>query len=490
MADPMKPRTLLLLAVLATAFPAVAQSDVERVRDEALKPSPLEQNLRRLTDEVGGRVPGTPAMERAITWAVEAFKAAGADRVATEPFHMPVAWEEVETRIEVVAPVRFRVRSVAIAWTPSTRGSVRAPVVDVGNGTPAELQKAGELRGALLLVHSKVLASWADLFHEYLKAPAIIEAAARRGAAGIAFLSTREHDLLYRHINVSTGLLDRLPMVLLAREDGLRIARLLEPGRPVEVEFQLSNRVGGPFATANVVAELRGSEKPDEFVVLGAHLDSWDMGTGALDNGCNAALVVDALRAIHGSGVRPKRSIRFILFSGEEQGLLGSRAYTAGHRAELDRAAAVVIFDAGIGEVTGFSLGGRTDAVAPLQPLLQPFQNWDAATLTTDAFIGTDNFDFLLEGVPTLVANQKEDNYLVNYHASSDTFDKVDLPRLRKHTAIAAGVVLSLANGARIAPRQSRAQVEQLLRESGLEQQMKTFNLWQDWEAQRRGRRE
>lgn len=486
----MKTRTLVFLVLLAASLTAAAQSDVDRVQQEALKPSPLEQNLRRLTDEIGGRVPGTPAMERAVAWAADAFRAAGADSVRTEPFRMPVSWEEGETRVEVTAPARFRVRAVAIAWTPPTPGPMRARVVDVGQGSPPELDKAGDLRGALLLVHSKLLESWADLFQEYLKAPAIIEAAARRGAAGIAFLSTREHDLLYRHINLSSGRLDLLPMVLLAREDGLRIARLLETGRPVEVEFQLSNRAGGSFETANVVAELRGSERPDEFVMLGAHLDSWDMGTGALDNGCNSALVVDALRAIHGSGVRPKRSIRFILFSGEEQGLLGSRAYAAGHRAELDRAAAVVIFDAGIGEVTGFSLGGRADAVAALQPLLEPFQTWNAATLTTDAFIGTDNFDFLLEGVPTLVANQKEGNYLVNYHASSDTFDKVDLPRLRKHTAIAAGVMLALANAARIAPRQSRAQVEQLLRESGLEQQMKTFNLWSDWEARNRGRQE
>ncbi|MCI0356482.1 MAG: M20/M25/M40 family metallo-hydrolase, partial [Acidobacteria bacterium] len=480
----------VFLALLAASTAAAAQSDVDRVQQEALKPSLLEQNLRRLTDEIGGRVPGTPAMERAITWAVEAFRTAGADRVTTEQFQMPVSWEEIETRVEVVAPARFRVRAVAIAWTPPTPGPLRARVADVGHGTPTELDKAGDLRGALLLVHSKLLESWADLFHEYLKAPAIIEAAARRGAAGIAFLSTREHDLLYRHINLFTGRLDRLPMVVLAREDGLRIARLLEAGRPVEVEFQLSNRAGGPFTTANVVAELRGSDSPEEFVVLGAHLDSWEMGTGALDNGCNSALVVDALRAIKASGVRPKRSLRFVLFSGEEQGLHGSRAYATEHRPELDRAAAVVIFDAGIGEVTGFSLGGRSDAVAPLQALLQPFQAWGAATLTTDAFIGTDNFDFLLEGVPTLVANQKEGNYLVNYHASSDTFDKVDLPRLRKHTAIAAGVMLTLANDGRIAPRQSRAQVEQLLRESGLEQQMKTFNLWPDWEARRRGRQE
>ena len=93
------------------------------------------------------------------------------------------------------------------------------------------------------------------------------------------------------------------------------------------MRLSIPNRIGGPMTSANVVAELRGSEKPDEFVILGAHLDSWELGTGALDNGCNAALVVDALRAIKASGVKPKRSIRFILFSGEEEGMVGSRVY-------------------------------------------------------------------------------------------------------------------------------------------------------------------
>ncbi len=110
-----------------------------------------------------------------------------------------------------------------------------------------------------------------------------------------------------------------------------------------------------------MVAELRGSEKPDEFVILGAHLDSWELGTGALDNGCNAALVIDALRAIKATGLRPRRSIRFVLFSGEEEGLLGSWAYARAHRADLDKMAGAVIFDAGTGRVTGFSLGaGQT----------------------------------------------------------------------------------------------------------------------------------
>ncbi|MGH9554882.1 MAG: M20/M25/M40 family metallo-hydrolase, partial [Terriglobales bacterium] len=391
----------------------------------------------------------------------------------------------------VVAPVRFPVRAVSMAWSPPTRSVLRARVVDVGNGSPADLDKTGDMRGALLLVHSEPMRNWDDLFAEYLRNPAIVEAAVRGRAAAIAFISTREHDLLYRHTNVNDGKLDRLPMVLMAREDGLRIARLLASGKKVEVSLSLPNRVGPPFTTANVVAEIRGGEKPDEFVVLGAHLDSWELGTGALDNGCNAALVVDALRAIRASGQRPKRTIRFILFSGEEQGLLGSRAYAQAHRAELSRASAVVIFDSGIGEVTGFSLGGRKDLVAATQPMLEPLRSLGAADLTTDAFIGTDNFDFVLEGVPTLVANQKEDNYLVNYHAQSDTFDKVDLERLRKHVAIAAVVTLAIADAPqRISPQQSRAEVEQLLRESGFEQQMKTSNIWPDWEARRRGRQE
>jgi Zn-dependent M28 family amino/carboxypeptidase len=404
---------------------------------------------------------------------------------------MPVAWAEGGTRVDVVAPVRFRVHAVSLGWSPPTRGVVRARVVDVGEGKPEEIAKAADIRGALLMVHSEPMRTWDDLFAEYLRAPAIVEAAVRGRAAGIAFISTRKHDLLYRHTNVNDGKLDRLPMVQLAREDGLRIARLVAAGKKIEVELSLPNRLGPPFTTANVVAEIRGRETPDEFVVLGAHLDSWELGTGALDNGCNAALVVDALRAIKASGVPPKRSIRFILFSGEEQGLLGSRAYALAHRAELAKATAALIFDAGIAEVTGFSLGGRKDLVAATEPMVERLRNWGASALTTDAFIGTDNFDFLLEGVPTLVANQKEGNYLVNYHAQSDTFDKVDLERLRKHVAIAAVVTFAIADApGRIAPRQSRAQVEQLLRESGLEQQMKTFKLWSDWEARRRGRQE
>jgi carboxypeptidase Q len=213
------------------------------------------------------------------------------------------------------------------------------------------------------------------------------------------------------------------------------------------------------------------------------------LGTGALDNGCDAALVVDALRAIKAAGIRPRRSIRFILFSGEEEGMLGSLAYVRAHRDELDRAAAAVIFDSGSEKVTGFSLGGRHDIAERVQQITAPLQNMNATTLTFDAPVGTDNFDFLLEGVPTLVANQEAGNYLVNYHASSDTFDKVDVTNLKKMVAIAAGVTIAIANAPeRVGPRQSRAEVAKLLHDAEVEPQMKTFGIWTDWESGKRGR--
>ena len=269
------------------------------------------------------------------------------------------------------------------------------------------------------------------------------------------------------------------------------MARLLASGQALYADLSIPNYVGGPITSANVVAELRGGEKPDEVVVLGAHLDSWELGTGALDNGCNAALVIDALRAIKASGLRPQRSIRFVLFSGEEEGMVGSRAYTVTHKAELDKTVAVVILDSGMGRVTGFSLGGRRDVIAAATALVAPLKQFDATSLTTDADWGTDNFDFLLQGVPTFVANQEEHNYLLNYHAMSDTFDKVDLAQLKKHVAEAAAFTFGVANSpTRPGPRLNHAQIEQTLRETHLDDQLKTFGMWPDWASGKRGRKD
>lgn len=481
-------RLSVLLLLISTAF---AQDATDRVMAEAQRPSTLETNLQQLTDQIGGRVPGTPAMQKAVEWGAAAFQAAGADSIHTEKFSLRASWAEGATKMSVVAPESFILRAVSIAWAPALALHSHVPIVDVGQGTEQDFAKTGNIAGAILLVHSEEMRTWDDLFAEYLKAPGVIDRAVKAKALAIAFQSTRPNDLLYRHTNAGDGEIDRIPMVLVAREDVGRMARLLASGQKLYADLSIPNKIGGPIDAANVTAELRGSDKPDEFVILGAHLDSWDLGTGALDNGCNAALVVDALRAIKASGVRPRRTIRFILFSGEEEGAVGSHEYAVAHRAELDKIAGVVIFDSGIGRVTGFSLGGRRDMLSAATPLVAPLKPLDAATLTTDADWGTDNLDFLLEGVPTFVANQEEANYLLNYHAMSDTFDKVDLTELRKHVVEASVLTIGLANAPEApGPRLHHAEIEKTLYETHLADQLKTFGMWSDWENGKRGRKD
>lgn len=481
---------LLSVGALRSESPAAsATPEVARIIASALGPSPLEENLRQLTDEIGGRVSGSPQMRQAAAWAVEAFRQAGVDAVHKEEFEMPASWREGETRLEVLSPGAFLVRVVSLGWSPPL--NVEAAVVDLGEGSEADFARVGQqARGALLLTHSGLLRTWADLFDEYFNAPPIIERAVKVGAAGILWMSTREQGLLYRHQNSFQGKVDRLPQALVAREDAQRLARFLAAGKAVRVRLTMPNRVGGVMKEENVVAEIRGREKPEEIVILGAHLDSWELGTGALDNGCNAALVIEAARAFHAAGARPRRTMRFVLFSGEEQGLLGSWAYVRAHRDELDRTVAVVIYDAGMGRVPGYSLGGRRDAEAAVREALAPVESWGSNHHTVDASSGTDHVDFLLEGVPTLVANQEEANYILNYHATSDTFDKVDLRELKLHSALAAVTLWGLAERPeRVAKRQSRAEIEVLLKETGLDQQMKAFGMWEAWERGERGRR-
>lgn len=453
--------------------------------------SPLAENLRYLTDTIGGRVSGSEAADKAVGWAVEAFRHAGVDEVLTEKFTIPVGWAAGNTRVEVLEPEAFPVRLVSTGWSPPTpQGGITANIVDVGDGDEAGFAKAGEAaNGAIVLVHSKILVTWDDLTREYAIAPGIIARAMKAGAAAIFWMSTRPNLLLYRHTSAVDGKLEQLPQAIVAREDALRIARFVAAGQAVRVHFEMPNHVSGPVESENVVAEIRGSEKPDDFVLLGAHLDSWELGTGALDDGCNAAMVIDAARVLRASGSVPRRSIRFVLFTGEEQGMLGSWAYAKAHRDELDHMVAAVIFDSGDGRVTGYSLGGRRDALAAAREELAPLRQLGVKDFTLDAGADTDNFDFLLEGVPTLVANQEPDDYMLNYHASSDTYDKVDIPALKKQVAIAALTAYALANGERrLAPRQTRAQIEELLKRTGLEQEMKTLGLWSAWESGERGR--
>jgi carboxypeptidase Q len=474
----------------ATEASACAQA-AAKITPMVMGDSPLEENLRHLTDDIGGRVTGSPEMAKAVDWAVSAFRTAGVD-AHTEKYTLPNAWSEGPTHLEILGPLAFPVSLVSVGLSPATPGNgIEAPLVDIADGSEADFVRAGaSVKGALLLVHTEVSNTWQDLFREYDAPPPIIDRAVKAGAAAILWTGERERKLLYRHTNSSDGKLEALPQAVLAREDALRLQRIAaaNPGK-VSLRLTMPNKITVSVEQFNVVGEVRGYEKPDEIVVLGAHLDSWELGTGALDNGCNAALVIEAARAIKASGLLPRRTIRFILFSGEEQGLLGSWAYVRAHRAEMDKYRGVVIFDSGIGRVTGYSLGGRHDVESAIREILKPFAGWGADDHTLDATTGTDHLDFLLEGVPTLVANQEVANYLQNYHAASDTFDKVDIRELKLNTVLAAVTAWGIADRTEpIGKRQSRAELEALMKETGLDKELRQLGMWDDFQSGARGR--
>ncbi len=360
--------------------------------------------------------------------------------------------------------------------------------MDGGDGRRADFDRlGGAAHGAVVLVRSNLMRSFDDLFAEYMAAPETMHSALDAGAAAVLFTSTRPRDLLYRH-TVTWGPIAPIPMAQVAREDGLRLSRLLARGGPARISLDLRNRVGGSFEAKNVVAEIRGASLPDEIVLLGAHLDSWDLGTGALDNGVNCALVLEVARVL-AAGPRPKRTVRFVLFTGEETGSSAHAATSRAIAASSTGTSRCLIHDIGDGRIRGYFDNGRPEVAPAVSAALAPVASWGSAGSNDEALLGTDNFDFLLEGVPNFVADQETERYLADYHAESDTFDKVDLREARFNAAVAAVAVSGLANAAgRPGPRQSRDEVGRLLAATGLDKQMKTYGLWSDWEAGRRGR--
>ncbi|MFY0523773.1 M28 family metallopeptidase [Archangium gephyra] len=327
-----------------------------------------------------------------------------------------------------------------------------------------------------------------DLFREYAEAAEIEQRAFAAGVAGVVYVGSRPNNLLYRH-NVSVGMRNTRPMMVMERDGALRAQRLLRTGKALTLTAELDLQIGPAYESYNVIGEIRGSTRPDEVVVLGAHLDSWDLGTGALDNGANVVALIDVARQMKRLGIKPARTLRFALWNGEEQGMFGSEGYVKAHAAELDKHVMASSFDIGCGRINGFFTGGRPELPPLVDVALEPVKGLGPFTQVDVPIVGTDNFDFMLHGVPNLVANQEPALYGPNYHARSDELDKCDPQQLRLNTAITGALAYGFAQMEAKLPRQSRAQVEELVRTTDLGQQMKSFGHYEDWTSGKRGRK-
>ena len=484
----------ILAATLIIGVPAAvpAQSDVaSRLVGAMMGDTPLVRDLQTLTDQIGGRPTGSPANLRAVEWAFQRFRDADVE-ARREPFQMPGLWLERSARAVVKGKggISFDARVAALPFSTATPAAgLTAPLVDAGKGTEADFTALRDwARGAFVLIETDELTDLDGLFREYSEAGHIERRAIDAGAAGLVYMSSRPHNTLARH-NAALGWANRHPMMMMERDAAARALRLLRGGTPLTLTAILDIQSGPAYETHNVIGEIRGGTRPDEIVVIGAHLDSWDLGAGALDNGANVAMVIDIARQIRRLDLRPARTIRFALWNGEEQNLNGSYGYTLSHAAELGRHVMASSYDIGTGRITGFFTGGRADLLPVVARALQPVAVLGPFTQIDLPIVGTDNYDFMMQGVPNLVANQESANYGPNYHARSDEFGQADLEQLRRNAAIAAAVTWGFATLNLTLPRQTAQQVDSLVRNTNLAEQMKSFNVYGAWEAGRRGLR-
>lgn len=483
--QPMNRSLVLGLAAacaFGTAFSGQAPPDAEVGRQLAgavLVDGRSYQYVSELSETFGSRLTGSPSYERAVDWAVSQFRAAGVEQVATEPFSIARSWERGPARGRILAPLDQPLHLESLGWSPSTpEGGMEGEVVAVTNLAPDTLMHLS-LQGRIALVVPSAGGDAAERARQRLHLDARLREA---GAIAMLLPDSAPNNVLSARSAGSGTELGVLPSAQVGREDVQLLRRLLEKG-PVRIAFEWHNRISpGSVTVKNVVAEIRGRERPEEWVIVGAHLDSWDFATGTQDNGTGVAMVLDAARAIAALGRPPRRSIRFALWAGEEQGLLGSFAYVAAHKNELARCVANVNTDGGSGHVRGFFAPGRPDVAAAMRPLSQSLLGGLGAADIDQSMryaFQTDDGPFILEGIPALDLNPDEATYDDVHHKATDTLDKVDRHDLTVGTAAVALAAYAIADAAQpIAPHLDRAGVAAMLAAAHLDRVLQIRGMW------------
>jgi carboxypeptidase Q len=441
----------------------VAEAGVELARSSVNGGKSLEY-VRELT-AIGPRLSGSASYQRAAEWSADRFRAMGLARVALDPFTIPRGWERVSARGRIVAPVDRALHVESLGWSPSTpEGGVDADVVALEAFSLGAMASSSALRGRIVLLPDG-------------EPPGDSDTAARstrglgstlRAAGAVAILSADsdpDNQLSARTLGFG-AVLGVLPAAQIGRDDAETIRGRLAHG-PVRMSLALVNRVTPGAATLNnVTADIVGRDRPDEWVIVGAHLDSWDFGTGAQDNATGVAMVLEAARAIAALKQPPHRSVRFALWGAEEQGQLGSTAYTIAHAPDLGRVVAVLNADAGTGRTIGWTAPGRRDVIKAVRPLTQDFLTDLGAAAFDESLryaFQSDGAPFILAGIPTLDLNADDTTYEEIHHKAADTIERVDAHNLAVGAAVVAATAHEIADATGpLAPRLDRRAVERL----------------------------
>jgi len=471
----------LSVSILHAQSSSELQQETKQIIGSMFAGSSMD-TLRDLCDRIGPRVTGDKAYQDAAEWAVVQFHAAGVKDVHLEPFTIPNGWQRGWAQSQIYSPIQRRLHLETVSWAPSTPpGGVKGEITVITDLAEPNLRsQAAEIKDRIVLLDTERV--FADGFNKtYPRLIASYPIFKGLGARALVLDDTVPNNVLgdWLDIDNAKAAVQPLPIAEVGMEDYKLIQRLHEQG-PVTIGFEYQNQITGPQQVSNVVAEIRGGEKPEEWIVVGAHLDSWDLATGCQDNGTGSVMILEAARVFAALPHPPRRSIRFVLWTGEEPGLLGSRTYVKQHTKELDKCVAVVNTDNGAGHPKGWKVEGRTDLKQALTPIGSTYlRGLSADGISMEVTFDTDHGPFMVHGIPALDLWVDENPYDAVHHKSSDTFDKVDPILFKADAAVVAVTAYVISQMPQpIAPHLDHAAVGEILKKAELDQYVIAHGDW------------
>jgi carboxypeptidase Q len=440
------------LAVLFTVASSSFGQDVSSaIIQRELASSQAYDTLSYLTDNIGQRISGSKGAAEAVKWTTERFRVWGVP-VTNERVVVP-HWVRGAEEASLVSHMNQKIVLTALGGSVATpRNGITADVIELSSLDDFKTL-GSQVKGKIVYYNNPMdmeLVRAHRGFEAYGKAVVFRSSGASRaaefGAVAALIRSVGSTSLRTPH----TGALHydpkfpKIPAAAMTAEDAMLVDRLLKKGERVRMHLLLTPRTLPDVESANVIAELRGSEKPDEIVLIGGHLDSWDLGTGAIDDGSGVAMVMETMRLLKEMSLTPKRTIRCILFMNEENGLNGGRTYFANHKS--DKHVAAIESDSGVAAPSGFRTTLKGDVLSALERRAQALAAVGAAKFESANETGADT-SFLIEaGVPGFSFVPEPLHYFDYHHTPADTLDKVDPGELAQDSAAIAALAWILAN--------------------------------------------
>jgi hypothetical protein len=436
-----------------------------RIREEGLQRSQAQQLYLDLVDGIGARLTGSPSHVKAAQWARERFAAWGLANARLEPFRFGRGWSLQKISVEMTSPRYMPLTAYADAWTPSTAGVLSGRALYIGDRTAADIAAlAPRLQGAIVLTHlPQALFIDTDRPQPGLNDQPVrtgnpasptarttapldqVLAALQKSGAGVALKPSAYRDGTVGVLGSRATASDAVPSIIIAAEQYNMLARLAAANEPVELRVELRTQYHeDDLNTYNVIADMPGTDPAlrDQVVLVGAHLDSWHTANGATDNGDGAAAAMEAMRILTAVGVRPRRTIRVALWSGEEQGLLGARAYIAQHlatQADRDKLTVYLNDDPGSGNTLGFYMEGNAAAKAIFDGWLEPLTDLGATRNIIEGIGSTDHVPFNEAGMPAFNVIKDFDAYDERTrHTNADYPERMTAEELKQSAIVLA----------------------------------------------------